>query len=321
MITAWEVFQASAALLAVYGVAIFLRWKNILKSEHEAFLSGLLMNVCIPAAVFSGLARQEIAWHLFFGPLVMYSSEIFAGLLAFIVGSFLLRLKPPQLGSLILCSAFGSATTVGMAFIEELYQGHWLAFTEAIITAQIGVAALIFLLGAPVAIIFGGQGEGREKIKTEIMKFLRSPIFIALIAGILWSALRLPDASDKYMGPVFQFLGLLQGAIALLAGLAVGLMIRPVKIRSVAGLVLAVVMIKLVLAPLFTAGASTILGFEPMWRGVLVLISAMPSAVIAALFARKYGCDASLASTLVIATTIVSVLTLPVVYSLSIKGF
>lgn len=321
MVTAWEVFQASVALLLVYGVAGVLRWKNILKPEHEKLLTALLMNICIPAAIFTGLARQPIQWHLFFGPLVMYCGEIFGGLVAFLVGAKLLKLKPAQTGTLILCCAFGSATTVGMAFIEELYQGHLQAFTEAIISAQLGVAFLIFVAGAPVAIYFGNLENGGGNFRAEILRFFYSPIFIALVVGLVWNVLKMPGASDEFMGPIFKFLGLLQGAIALLAGLAVGLLFRPVSIRLIAGSVITVVAIKLIIIPLFIGGTTAVIGLEPMWRGVLIVLSAMPTAVIAALFAKKYGCDAGLASVLIIVSTVVSVLTLPLIYKLSMHGF
>ncbi|MDL5051058.1 AEC family transporter [Oscillatoria amoena NRMC-F 0135] len=320
MITAWDVFQSSFALVLVYAVACALKWKGILKEEHGSFLSSLLLNVCIPAAIFASLAREPIRWNLFFGPLIMYSAEIFGLLIAFLAAGKLLRLKPAQTGAVILCSAFGATTTVGMAFIQELYQGQWKAFTEAVISAQVGVAALFFVVGVPLAVFFGQHDKGLDVALRASCKFFRSPVFLSLVAGVLWNVFGLPGASDKWLGPMFKFLGLLQGAIGLLAGLAVGLMLRPVSVRTVLGAVVVVVVVKLILMPVFTGAVAFGLGFDPMWRGVLVVLSAMPSAVIAALFCRQYGCDGPLASLLVIVSTIVSVATLPIVYSLMMRG-
>lgn len=47
-------------------------------------------------------------------------------------------------------------------------------------------------------------------------------------------------------------------------------------------------------------------------REVLVIESAVPSGAIAAVLAERYGCDGTLASTIVIISFLVSLVTLPV---------
>ena len=55
---------------------------------------------------------------------------------------------------------------------------------------------------------------------------------------------------------------------------------------------------------------ASLFGLPRLWTEVLVLLAAMPPAVLAAVFLRRYGGDASLASALLLAASLVSCVTL-----------
>jgi predicted permease len=61
---------------------------------------------------------------------------------------------------------------------------------------------------------------------------------------------------------------------------------------------------------------ATWLDFPELWKDVLVLLAAMPPAILGVVFLKRYGGDASLASALLLAATIISVLTILIVFSL-----
>jgi hypothetical protein len=56
-----------------------------------------------------------------------------------------------------------------------------------------------------------------------------------------------------------------------------------------------------------------LLRLDPLVIGVSVLMAAMPSALVTAILAEKYGQDSSFASKTVFVTTILSVVTLPLI--------
>jgi len=51
-------------------------------------------------------------------------------------------------------------------------------------------------------------------------------------------------------------------------------------------------------------------GFPELWRQILVLLAAMPPAILGVVFLKRYGGDASLASTLLLVASLASVATL-----------
>jgi hypothetical protein len=97
--------------------------------------------------------------------------------------------------------------------------------------------------------------------------------------------------------------------------LSVGLMFRLPGVHSILVPLGIVVSIKLLLKPVAAGTVATLLGFPELWKDVLVLLAAMPPAVLGVVFLRRYGGDASLASALLLAATIISCGTLLLVFA------
>jgi len=98
--------------------------------------------------------------------------------------------------------------------------------------------------------------------------------------------------------------------------LTVGLLLQlrcPLKVVLAAALVAA---IKLLVMPLLAWPPGRALGPAAWQLEVLVLEAGMPSAMLAVALCSSYACDDRLAATLVLATTTLSVVTLPVVFVL-----
>jgi len=76
-----------------------------------------------------------------------------------------------------------------------------------------------------------------------------------------------------------------------------------------------VILLKLIIKPLIAGSLSTLFGFPELWKEVLVLLAAMPPAVLGAVFLRRYGGDASLASALLLGGTMVSCVSLLAVFN------
>jgi len=70
---------------------------------------------------------------------------------------------------------------------------------------------------------------------------------------------------------------------------------------------------RLIAIPAFVFGVLWLLRADPLTSGVIVLSSAMPAAATTAMLADKYGKDSAFASKLVFTSTILSMITLPII--------
>jgi predicted permease len=307
--------KAVVVIVILYGLALLLRRRGVLTEDHSLVLARIVTDLFLPAIVFVTLAGQSIQLDQLGPAFVMLGLELSAIALAWAV-SALLRFPRAQQGSIVFCSAFGSSTFLGYPLITEMYPNKPQAMTEAVLISEIGVGYTIFILGPILAAYFGSKDlEGGSRWSASLA-FFRSPVFFALLLGILWGVLGLPGEDNAWLAPIFRVCHVLAAALTPVAILAVGLMFKMPGLRSILLPLGIVVLIKLLLKPLAAGTAASLLGFPELWKDVLVLLAAMPPAVLGVVFLRRYGGDASLASALLLAATIISCITLLVVFSL-----
>ena len=222
----------------------------------------------------------------------------------------LLKYPKEQQGAVVFCSAFGSSTFLGYAIIMQMFPQKPEALSEAVLISEIGVGYPIFILGPLLAAYFGSKQTAGGANWKSTLGFFKSPVFFALIIGLLWGRLRLPDQSNMFLAPIFQLCHVFASALTPLAILSVGLMFKVPRLRQILTALAIVVGLKLIVKPLLAGYLATLFGFPELWKEVLVLLAAMPPAVLGAVFLRRYGGDASLASALLLAASLASCVTL-----------
>ena len=102
-------------------------------------------------------------------------------------------------------------------------------------------------------------------------------------------------------------------SLTLLVAFTIGLMLRPIAAKQMVSLLVLVGLLKLVLEPLVAGGLASALAAPELRRDILLVEAAMPSGSLAAVAAARYGCDAAVASALLIATLGLSLLVVPLI--------
>ncbi len=300
-----SLFNAILAIAILYVLAILLKRLKVLTEDHSLVLARLVTDLCLPAAVFVSLSSQRVRPGELMPALLMLCLELLCIALAWMV-SRAFGFSKAQTGAVVFCSAFGSSAFLGYALILEMFPDKPQVMAEAVLISEIGVGYPIFILGPILAAYFGTQASDWKAIRTASFGFFRSPVFFALILGILWGLLNLPGKENAILAPLFHVCRILASALTPLAILSVGLMFKIPSVRSILAALAVVVSIKLILKPLIAGTAASWLGFPDLWKEVLVLLAAMPPAILGAVFLRRYGGDASLASAILLVVTILS---------------
>lgn len=309
-----QLLTAIIVIVILYALAIVLRRRGVLNEGHSLVLARIVTDLFLPAIVFVTLAGKRIQLDQLGPPAVMLGLELSMIALAWGVSS-LLGFSKAQQGAIVFCSAFGSSTFLGYPIITEMYPNKPEAMTEAVLISEIGVGYTIFILGPILAAYFGTKDQDGKSPWKASLAFFKSPVFFALLLGVLWGSLGLPEAISNLMTPIFRACRILAAALTPVAILSVGLMFKMPRLRSILAPLAIVVALKLLLKPLAAGAIGTLLGFPELWRDVLVLLAAMPPAVLGVVFLRRYGGDAALASALLLAATMISCLTLLLVFS------
>lgn len=310
-----QVLQTVAAFALVVIVCLGLKRKGIIQEQHNPLFAGLLTKVAIPAAIVSHLALQRLSARqvLMIVPII---TAVFVCVAAAWVAARLLRLDRARTGALMLASGFSSSTLIGYPLVQYAFPGDPGAMTDAILISELGMGLPVFTLGVGIAMYWGATGPDPAARRQALWNYFRSPIFVALVAGLLLSPLGL-DPDEPFLAPFFSACRMIDGAIALLSCLILAGQLRlDLSWRPVLGLLAVAAVIKFGLEPWLGYGQAQILGLTWQQNQVLILESAMPSAILGVVFATQYRCDAPTVAALCFGTIMLSLAAVPVVFTM-----
>lgn len=294
-------------LALVILLVVFLRHRGLLRQESGILFSQLVTQITLPALIFSALSHSVIEWQYLVLFLIMLGSEIVLLGIAWGAGR-LLGLTQSQMGSFLLVSAFGSSALLGYAIIVELFPDNSNVIAEAAFVSELGVGLPLFTIGVMTMIYYGSSEKKEISLLREALLFFKSPIFLSIAAGMIWSLLELPT-KGMIVTPLFDALNIIAKANTFLVAMTVGVLLQFGSFRYIVWIAAAVVMIKLILAPVLVYIPASFLTLESWQMQVLILEASMPSAMLSVVLAKRYGCDAELAAKLVFVTLVVSMLT------------
>ncbi|MHB8845063.1 MAG: AEC family transporter [Nitrospirota bacterium] len=202
-------------------------------------------------------------------------------------------------GALLLSSAFGNVTYLGLPVITET------------LGARYGYIAILYdlLASTPVLLTVGmltaaryGKG-GTVSLRASLTRVLRLPPLWGVVAGIIAHAVPLPKA-------VLDAAQLMGRAVIPVMIFTVGLALdfRDIKRIPVA---LPALALKLLLAPVLAWLFSRAVGLEGEVLRAVVIEGAMPVMVLSLVLADEFELDVPLAATCIAVSTVASFFTLP----------
>lgn len=285
--------------------------------EGLAWLNIFVIYVALPALFFRLLSRTPIGE---FGNFAFIAGTTFATLLVFCLSFFI--------AGLVNGGKVGESTIQGFAgaYGNIGYLGPPLAI--AAFGPQAGVpVALIFCFDnsmhfilAPLLMAFRGEnGAGAGQLARQILtNIFTHPFILATIVGVA-------AAAAQYQPPVAidRLLELLAGAAAPCALFAMGVTaaLRPLKRLPVE--LAWLVPIKLVVHPLavFFILIAVAPQTDPVWLQAAVLLAALPAATNVFVIAQQYDVWKERASSTVVVSTAVSVVTVTTYIYLAKSGY
>jgi predicted permease len=302
-----SLLESIAIILGLILIALLLRKKGIVSEDHRPLFARLVTDFSLPALIFTGLARENFEEAELLAVGIAVAALLFCIALAWVAGR-LLGLKAGRLGAFIMVASFGSSSTLGYALISQAFPNDPVA--QAIVISELGVGLFLFTLGVAVAMYFG-QGK-KGSFASGLRSFVKTPIIISLILGLVFSLLRLPLTNPVFDIPL-RVLDVIGGSLAIFVAFAIALMLRPISVRELGLLIVAAALIKLIAKPLIVFSMARVEDFPLTLMEILLVETAMPSGTVAAVLADRYGCDGSIASALVIATYALSLATIPLI--------
>ena len=297
----YDTLSLLVGFVVVVAIGHALRARGRLPTSAADTLNAVVTDVTMPALILATLGARAIPAT---APRAVLAASLGLGV-ALVLGTFaarVLRLGRPGQGASALTAGFSNTGFLGIPLILGLYPAAAEAGAAAVL-----IDAFVTTLWLYTAGVYWSrrQGEGGERAP-HLLRLLITPASIAVVLGLALSLLdrRLP-------APVARLAGLLGAATVPLVFLALGVRLDWKGLRGRLRPLLAVSVIRLVVAPIVVLAAAAALGLRGPVRDATVLEAAMPSSMMAAVVASRYGCDGPLGTAAVVLTTLLSVATIP----------
>jgi predicted permease len=309
-----RVMETVAAFASVVALCLILKKEGIVTDEHGSVFARLMTQAALPAVIFSQLATHRVESRQY----LMVTTIIVAALVSMTASWMLgkaLRLDRPQLGALMLTSSFGSSALMGYPVIQYVFPNNPQALADAVFMSEVGVGLPIFIFGPLIAMHFG-EGHTDGPLEKKVMAdYLRSPIFVAVIAGV--AASQFPVLTQiRWLAPFWEALHMISGALATLACMVLALQLRLSSLKGTFWtLLIGSALIQMLLQPWAAHVQAGWYNLSAMQTQVAVLITTMPAAVLGPVFASRYRCAGSTASALVMSHILLSMAIIPISFT------
>lgn len=297
-----EVFDQILVLFLILLVGVLARRRRVLSREMTAGITGLLLNIALPALIIDSL-QQSFSVELIraSGQILLIALFIYllSGLLALAIGKFI-KAPGSDMGVYRFGLLFSNSGFMGYPVVNALFGAEGV-FYAAIYNLPFNL--IVFTLGI-LLISYGKEGH-RQKIE---FKMLLNPATIAVVVGFFFFlfSIELPKPLAMAMGQLAQMTTPLSMIVigALLADSKFGSLIGNYRIHLIS-------LLRLFFIPLITWVVLNFFLSDPLLIGVPTIIAAMPVAANTAILAQEYEANSVLASQLVFASTLLSIVSIP----------
>jgi predicted permease len=278
--------------LILLGAAI-RRWMHL--GDH--FWSGvekLVYFILFPALLINAIVRTRLDLGAALPLLATAFAAMAAGMLLGLLPRPFVRLPALTFASVFQCG-YRFNSYIALAVAGMLFDAPGIATMGLIVGAAVPFANFVSVW---MLARHGEAGLWREVARNPLI-WGTATGFILNLAGFV------PPA------PVHAFLGRLADASIALGLIAVGAALRLDGAPGVRGISLWLFVVKLLVLPCVAAGVGLLLGLEGLNYQIAVLFAALPTASSAYILAMRMGGDGRSVAWLISATTLGSMLTLP----------
>ena len=290
------------SIIVMIFIGVISKKINLLSEDDVETLNNIVINIGLPCLIFDSLYTADVSLIPSLSILTVYMliTSLIVGILTYLLLKFL-GWDRKKIWSLIIVVVMGNTGFLGYPITYGIFgnQGMLRAVFCDCSTSIIFVALSFILI-----LIF--DGEIRDALK-KIVTFL--PLW-SIVLGILFNLFNIPITSVG--ATVVDYLA---GATIPLIMISLGLSLNIRGFRNHFKEVSLASIIKLIIYPLIALGVLSLLGITGFNRTIGFIEASMSSAMLGLVIAISYNLDGELTSDCIFATTLLSLVTIPIFLS------
>ncbi len=293
--------NATLPVFLVIAVGYILKQTGVLNEAFVKSANKFNFTVTLPVLLFADLSATDIIGD-FDLRYVLYCAivTVIAFLGLWLAARLFLKDKT-LIGEFVQAGYRSSAALMGVAFIQNMYGDSGMA------PVMIIGCVPLFNVFAVLVLTFEGDrsGNGAEHIRKSLLNIAKNPIILGIALGVLASLVRIdfPEIIDKTISS-FAKMATPLALVTIGAGFEGRKAVAKVKMTAVTAFV------KLVVLPAVFLPLAVRLGFAGQELVALIVMLGSPTTPSSYIMAKNMGHEGVLTSSAVVATTLLSSLTL-----------
>lgn len=304
----WDNFLLLLPMVFLFITGNVLRAAGFFKAQDSAVLSKLLFWVITPALLFRscfGAGPQLLRIPLILTAFLVCACA--ASLAAFVWARCLKRGRQPmRLAVSVAAATRPNSILLGAPMVLLIFGEEGMPYVSLFAASAMPLHNIIAPLFAEIVSARGTRAA--DLARRSLLGTVKNPVVISSLAGIFLAVIgvkAIPQSVDRAL----HFLGVSATGISLLA---LGASPEPKKIFESLAICWRDVAVRLIIHPLLVWLWFLVFPAERGMVQVLVLMTAMPTAVTLYVLSDGMGLDSEYAAQLTVASTMLSVLTIPV---------
>ncbi|GHG81740.1 AEC family transporter [Pseudodonghicola xiamenensis] len=303
-----DIFLRTLPFFAIIGLGYWAGRTRFISQEATAYLTKFVFFFPLSALIFRVVANLSLAEILDLRLMLGYFCGTAAVYLLATLVALFRRQDIPTTAIEAQCAVIGNTGFLGLPMLTMLFG------PQAVGPLMLVLIVDLLVFSSLVVMLINGARDGRVKLSTLRvmgMGLLRNPMIVSMVAGMIWSAQALPVPQ-----PLNDFLSILGGAATPGALFAIGASLagKSAERLQIAGWLS---VCKLVLHPAAVALAVLVIfPIEPFAATVVITTAALPVASNVYMIAQHYNAAPHRASAAILISTLVSIISVPVVISL-----
>lgn len=290
-------------LWVLMAIGYVLSKKGVINDESNKTLSYILLNVALPCTIFLSLQIQ-FEYNMIYNMVVTLIISCLVMAISYCIGAIICKIfkvSEKNRGVAIGAIIFGNNNFMGFPIIMALF-GEESVFYISIFN----IPAYICLFTVGIMLVSKGYSESKISVKA-----IFSPAVNSIIIGIIFCLFRIPVPATAN-----KILVMLSGLSTPLSLIVIGVFLSKVPVKEVVKLQTyewCVVVSRLLVLPIVSLGLAQLFNINTSALQAIVTIGAVPTATLLPIITTNANGNVALASKFVFVTTVLSLITIPLV--------
>lgn len=299
------ILVAVVPIFLLIGCGTLARLFGWLDNNADLSLMKLVVNLLYPALIFSNILGNDVlrnTTNLIMPPVSGFGTVVLGFTIAWIVASKLKAESEPDRQTFIFITGIQNSIYFALPIIELLFDKETVGI---LLVYNLGVEVAIWLLG--VGFILSPKDS-----KSRLGHIISAPVIAILLATWI-NYFRLDQELPDFVFKATRLLGQCAIPLGLLLIGAIFADLKPsIKLFTQIRIPLSAALVRLFVMPAILIISAFLLPLSTELERVIVIQAAMPCAVFPIVLTQHYGGSPNIAFKIVLSTTLLSFLTIPI---------